>query len=87
MIGENYKLSTECIIAYWKQYPDLDGCGYGEPDGGFAVYDGDYQYIAPIDETDETFMDRLKRSKDAGRNLFFEEWKRVEVEYKKGAVY
>ena len=31
-------------------------------------------YICPLDETDEIFLDRIERSKQAGRNLFFEEW-------------
>ena len=31
-------------------------------------------YICPLGETDEIFIDRIERSKQAGRNLFFEEW-------------
>ncbi len=31
-------------------------------------------YICPLDETDEIFLDRIERSKQAGRNLFFVEW-------------
>lgn len=31
-------------------------------------------YICPLDETDEVFLDRIERSKQAGKNLFFEEW-------------
>ncbi len=31
-------------------------------------------YICPMLETDEVFLDRIERSKQAGRNLFFEEW-------------
>jgi hypothetical protein len=31
-------------------------------------------YVKPFDETEEVFMDRIRRSKEQGRNLFFEEW-------------
>ena len=32
------------------------------------------EYVKPFDETEEVFMDRIRRSKEQGRNLFFEEW-------------
>ena len=31
-------------------------------------------YMIPDSETDETFIDRIRRSKEAGRNLFYEEF-------------
>ena len=39
-------------------------------------------YIAPDNETEERFLDRLERSKKEGRNLFFIEWH--EQKHKKG---
>ena len=35
---------------------------------------GGKEYVMPYDETEESFIDRIERSKQAGRNLFFEEW-------------
>lgn len=32
------------------------------------------KFTVPAAETDETFADRIKRSKKAGRNLFYEEF-------------
>ena len=34
-------------------------------------------FVRPNGETDETIIDRIERSKQAGRNLFFEEWEEV----------
>lgn len=31
-------------------------------------------FTVPDDETDDTFLDRITRSKAAGRNLFYEEF-------------
>lgn len=36
------------------------------------------EYIMPLDESDEVFLDRIERSKQAGRNLFFEEWEKAD---------
>lgn len=42
-------------------------------------------YRQPSDETEEQFLDRIERSKKAGRNLFYEEW--PEFQRKKGCLY
>ena len=81
MAGKNFQITAKCVAAYWTQYPDGDGCGYEIPDGGFVVYSKDKKYDAPEAETEEVFLDRLKRSKAAGRNLFFEEWEEDTEEY------
>lgn len=45
--------------------------------GGIPMIDfpDDGDYVGPLDETDEIFLDRIERSKQVGRNLFKEEWK------------
>ncbi|MBR2259723.1 MAG: hypothetical protein IJ899_20770 [Blautia sp.] len=75
--------STECIEAYQRVFPD-DICFRLMPDGQFLVGKiNDRRYIQPLHETDETFMDRVRRSEAEGRNLFYEEWK----EYKPNPNY
>lgn len=32
------------------------------------------RYISPPDENEDSFRDRLERSKKAGKNLFLDEW-------------
>ena len=71
-------ISKKCMVAYWMQYPD-GGCGYAEPSDIIIVCDNENMksYRMPADETDDTFMDRLKRSKDENKNLFFTEWEEI----------
>ena len=59
---------------------------YLEPGGEPSVHfpNGD-AFVAPHDETMEAFLDRIERSKKAGRNLFFEEWEFWEPE--PGVIY
>ncbi|MDO4281375.1 MAG: hypothetical protein Q4C56_07065 [Peptococcaceae bacterium] len=40
------------------------------------IDNGKITLLNPLEETDEIFLDRLERSKAAGRNLFYEEWTR-----------
>ena len=68
-------IGNESIFEYWKQYPN-GSIGYEEPGNDLVVEDGN-SYLVPKNETDETFLDRLKRSKKCGRNLFFEECKQA----------
>lgn len=78
-------LSDKCIDIYEEQYPE-DDCGYGEPGDKILISDNKgHLVIEPENETDETFMERLKRSKECGRNLFYEEW--VPFKYKDGVEY
>lgn len=63
----------DTILKYREQYPE-DGCAYLEPSNFVFVDNGEKVLLNPRDETDEIFLDRLERSKRAGRNLFYEEW-------------
>jgi len=77
-------IPVECLEAYWEAYPD-DECFYLEPSVDVIIGTADKSYEQPEGETKDIFMDRLKRSKEAGRNLFYEEW--PEFKYIPGAVY
>jgi hypothetical protein len=68
------KLSVKCILAYRDQFDD--NCFFAEPSDLIMVEDPQTKkyYISTYTETEEEFMDRLKRSQEAQRNLFFEEW-------------
>ena len=79
-------LSHNCLIAYHKQFPKGD-CGFDDPSGKVGITDpkNDTYYLQPDGETDESFMDRLERSKKAERNLFYKEWK--PFEYEQGCDY
>lgn len=70
MIGMGI-ISKESIKAYRKQFTD-SACGYSIPNGCLRVDDlkNGRTYIAPDNETEELFLDRLERSKKEGRNLF-----------------
>lgn len=82
-------ISIENIALYREQFA-TNRCAYLEPDLfmriGIEDENGD-THIQPKDETDEIFLDRLERSKAAGRNLFFEEWEKFEFEYDPDCVY
>jgi len=45
------------------------------------------RYAMPKDETLEQFYDRIRRSKECGRNLFFEEWEPYTFEYDPEFIY
>ncbi len=73
-------MTSESIEKYRKMYPN-DGIGF-EISGGVSVEresDG-AGFRGDENESDEVFLDRLERSKKAGRNLFYEEWEPFEYE-------
>lgn len=74
-------ISASCIFKYRKQYPN-DYCSVFEPSSKIMISEnGSGQtYISPTAEDDETFLDRLERSKSIGKNLFYEEWDKFEVD-------
>ena len=74
-------------LAYLKQYPGEE-CAFGEPANNVLIAkseDSDICVIEPKGETVEAFMNRLKRSKEEGRNLFYEEW--PTFKYEDGVAY
>lgn len=91
-------LSKESLQAYYEQFGDetdgiRDACGNIDL-GGFEESTGTIMLSRPTDgqlfvppegETDKEFAERLKRSKEAGRNLFYEEW--VPFSYEEDADY
>lgn len=68
-------LSSKCVTEYRKQFPN-DSCFFSEPGPGIFIFnkDNNKSYISPFKETTESFFDRLERSKNSKRNLFYEEW-------------
>lgn len=76
---------TEMQVAYMQS--GLDGALTLEMPDINCVYfeDTDEAYVIPDDETNEDILDRIKRSQEAGRNLFKEELELLE--YEPGAVY
>lgn len=66
--------AEEYINAY--RTSGLDGdVGFLMPDGKLSIELADGEvFTAPNDETEDSFLDRIKRSVKAGRNLFTEEW-------------
>ena len=78
-------ISFDAIKAYREQYPE-DECHCGEPTGIFISSKCGTYWVPDNFETDKEFFDRLERSKEAGRNLFYEEWKPFEG-YKEGCMY
>lgn len=61
-------------------FPDAM-CGIGPTGGGLWMCDenGENTVCEPANETDEVFLDRIAQSREAGRNLFFEEWEPYET--------
>ena len=60
-----------------KQYMDLypeDACCYDEPNDDVVITHNGKAYGQPETETNASFYDRLKRSREAGENLFIKEW-------------
>ena len=75
------------MLRYGKQYPK-DDCGYEMNTNELVslANENDEMVIQKDEnETDKIFMDRLKRSKECGRNLFYEEWE--PFEYEEGLIY
>lgn len=72
-------LSTKVIFEYRKEFPN-DRCFFCESGTGVFIDSKSEEktFISPFDETDEIFIDRIKRSKEVGRNLFYEEWNTFE---------
>ena len=71
------------FMAYDETFPDSKLCIHA-PDGDIVAVDyaNGQDHVMPEDETDEAFYDRISRSKQCGRNLFFEEWPVLEVNWK-----
>lgn len=69
------RVSDECIENYMMQFPE-DDIFIEESNNLVAIKDKktNILYIQPRMENDEEFMDRLKRSKKAQKNLFYKEW-------------
>lgn len=74
-----YKYGLEecikCLKEYFKQYPKDRG-GIDECADEIIIDSKKLKqsFIPPSDESPEKFMNRLERSRKAGRNLFYEEW-------------
>lgn len=80
-------VTNESMDLYRKQYPK-DHCFYAEETGNIMIELPDGTSFIPRenkDEEDSVFLDRLERSKQAGRNLFYEEWELFEEE--EGVIY
>ena len=72
-------LSESCLDAYSALYPD-SFIGYEEP-GDLVIIDiGIKSFIQPIDETDESFMERLNRC-TPDENVFLKEWPENKTDY------
>lgn len=77
-------ISYESIKQYRKAFPN-DRCAYHEPGyGEVFVTNGETgtSYISPLNETDDAFLDRLRRSIEQNTNLFYAEWR--PLVYKQG---
>ncbi len=73
-------MKWETIEKYNKLYPD-DDMKFGIPDGVLLKRNNDESlFYGDENESDEVFLDRLERSKKAGKNLFYEEWEPFEYE-------
>ena len=68
-------MSDDMIMAYEEVFPESKLC-FLSPSGDMTAVDleKNKEFVMPFDETEEVFMDRIRRSKEQGRNLFFEEW-------------
>lgn len=57
-------------------YHEWSGDWFGLTEGPWRIYraSDERMYTVPDTENDETFIDRIERSKAAGRNLFYEEF-------------
>lgn len=87
-MSESKRTWDDVIHEYIETFRHL-GIFYEEPGGVVPLlhdYDGEVCYTLE-DETPDTVHDRIERSKKAGKNLFFEECKVYEIEYKPGSQY
>ena len=68
-------MSDTMIIAYQEAFPESK-LRFLSLSGDMTAVDLDNnkEYVKPFDETEEVFIDRIRRSKEKGSNLFFEEW-------------
>lgn len=73
--GKGKMLGMSCIEAYERQYP-ADRCGMDEWEDRIVIEsaNGARAVCEPEGETGENFMNRLARSRQECRNLFFDEW-------------
>ncbi len=76
------RISDMIMKQYYDTYPE-DDIGIEENSGGrISIYSPNTgkNYLQPRNETEETFIDRIERSRQTGRNLFYEEWETFEYE-------
>ncbi len=78
---------TEKNVYEYRKYFDTDNCAFAEPGNQIMIFNKKTStyHISPPEETNEIFMDRLKRCEEEQRNLFFEEWE--EFVMKPGVLY
>lgn len=69
-------ISEKCIEEYLKMFPEHI-VFYMEPGDLVCISDGFDDVVQPFDETDATFMERLRRC-NKRKNVFFDEWERAE---------
>lgn len=80
-------ISYESIKQYREAFPDdscaYDAVGYGE----VIITSGNTgkAFRSDLTETDEVFLDRIKRSIEQAKNLFYDEWS--PLVYKEGCIY
>lgn len=73
-------ITTASLNAYRLEYPE-DSCAFAEPSSlVFITNSKNESYISPFNETDETFIRRLKRSIHDGINYFYHEWEKYQSE-------
>lgn len=79
-------ISDAARAAYERQFPRDSIYWSVITDALMIESSGDgNEFAEPEGETDEIFFSRLKRSREAGRNLFYEEWPKSE--YDPDAIY
>lgn len=68
-------MNDSMIRAYEEAFPESKLC-FLSPSGDATAVDleNNKEFIMPFEETEEVFMDRIRRSKEQGCNLFFQEW-------------
>lgn len=70
-------IEWKAILEY-RRYAEGDTCGFlHEYDGKLVIVHNDKYYLCPEEETTESFLDRIQRSTELKRNLFYEEWIKV----------
>lgn len=80
-------ISYESIKQYRKVFPNdscaYDAVGYGE----VIITNGNTgeSFRSNSAETDEVFLDRIKRSVEQNQNLFYDEWS--PMVYNEGCIY